>query len=243
MKNKNQQPEEFSDAILLAYLAGDVSETVRQQIEADETLLARAQELNYWDQIMAVAYEEIDCPQPEEILLYHHGLLERERMQAIRNHLELATGCSCAAELQQLALGEKKTAERSSDYLWERIKATGKRLLEAIQVPGLEQPALALRGHEPQRHVFKAGEYLVVVMLTPPLTEDDYWQLEGQITHQGQVGPELQGQAQIYLARTKVAEDAVDEFGYFSMEEVPAGAIELRIETAGMILKPIGFKL
>ena len=50
---------------LLAYLAGDVPEAVRQQIEADETLIARAQELNDWDQIMAVAYEEMDCPQPE----------------------------------------------------------------------------------------------------------------------------------------------------------------------------------
>ena len=239
MKNENQQPEELSDAILLAYLAGDVSDLVRQQIEADEQLLARVRELSYWEQLMAVAYAEADCPQPEELLLYHHGLLVRERMQAIRNHLETATECSCAAELQQLALSESKATSRNGDYLWERIKATGKRLLEAIQVQGLEQPALVMRGHEPRRHVFKAGEYLVVVMLTPPLIQDDYWHLEGQITHQGQVGPELKGVAQAYLGEAKVAEDEVDEFGYFSMEEVPAGDIELRIETAEIILKPI----
>ena len=243
MKNENQQPEEISDAMLLAYLANDVSDSVRQQIEADEGLLARVRELNKWEQLIMVAYDEMSCPLPEELLRYHYGLLDRNRMRAIRQHLEQSMACGCAEELTQLAAVSGQRTDPRGDYLWERVKATGKRLLEAIQIKGLEQPTMVLRGREPERRAFRAGEYLVVLMLTPPLTQDDSWQLEGQITKEGQVGPELQGEAQITLAGQVVARDRVDEFGYFNMSEVPAGNIGLHIETADIILKPIEFEL
>lgn len=241
MTNSDQSPLDISNATLMAYLSDDVTAETRRLIERDPVLLARARELGAWEAALTNIYREIRCPAPAELLLYQNQLLDRERSQQIKHHLLTASDCSCAEELAELAALNATPSQRiQRESLWERIRAAGKRVLDAVELIEPQQPALSLRGDEPQRRIIRAGDHLIILLLTPPIIPEDTWEVEGQISYQGKVGPEMEGKAEVYLGDELVASDRIDELGYFTIEGVPAGDTHLLLQTQTTAISPIG---
>ena len=244
MKDHKQTPNEITDAILMAYLYGDAAEAERLQIESDPTLLARLRELGAWEAMLHTAYAAIDCPDPVELLLYQNRLLAPERASKIKQHLIRSADCTCADELAELAaINAAAPKPKFSESMWEQVRSAGKQILDAVELIELHRPVVALRGDEPQRRIIKAGDYMIVLMLTPPLTPADAWTIEGQIGANGDGDTNMQGAVKVFQGVGLVSAEEIDDLGYFTVAGITGEVVTLQISIGDLALSPLEVRL
>lgn len=220
-------PDELSAGDLVAYLEGAASPDTASHIARCAACAAEVTALRAADLGLTAAMFRVECPEPDDLLLYQAGLLGRRDARRIVRHI---AGCrDCQLELATLA----HTAERASaTSLSERIRQAGKQLLRAVlSAPG--QPSLAMRGAEPRRHEYHVAGYHLIIAVVPPLAAENIWQIEGQIRREDDDLSELSG-AEVQLLRDDavVSHDAVDDFGFFALEDIGPGDYTIVIEWA-----------
>lgn len=224
MADQHNPQHGIEEGDLLAYLEGTVDPEVADRIARSPDLLAEVGRLRAMDALLHSALHRASCPELDDLLLYQAGLLTRGEQQRIKRH---AAGCEvCREELAHLA---EPLAAPASPSIAERLTDVGKRILTAFLQPGTPQPALALRGNEQRRYEYRAGDYQVVLALVPPVAGENIWQIEGQIS--GPAGAQFAGAAaQAVQAGATVAQDRIDEFGFFALEQLVPGTYALQID-------------
>jgi len=228
-ENRTEKPT-LNQGDLLAYLEGTASAEVRQQIEQSPALLADAAALGLVDTLLQLAQDEADQPTPDDLLAYQAGLLDQPERARIDAWLERAPHLQAElAELEPPAdfalTGQLESPVQPVSIApsWlERLQQHGQTILRALQLPAAPPTALALRGDEPDRQLYQVEGYQIVLALTPPLAGEQIWQLEGQLSPTG--GADLLPAGTVHFSAADqpqpLAQDRVDEFGYFSLEAI-----------------------
>lgn len=223
MADQHNPQHGIEEGELLAYLEGTVDPEVADRIARSPDLLSEVGRLRAMDALLHSALHRASCPDLDDLLRYQAGLLTKAEQQRIKRH---AAGCeACREELAHLA---EPLAAPASPSIAERLTDVGKRILTAFLQPGTPQPALALRGNEQRRYEYHAGDYQVVLALVPPVAGENIWQIEGQLL--GYAAEEHDTPVRLLRGGAVVADDRVDEFGFFGFAPLEPGSYTLQIE-------------
>ncbi|MEW5987598.1 MAG: hypothetical protein AB1791_13275 [Chloroflexota bacterium] len=217
-------PQEIQEGDLLAYAEGAALAAVSAHVAACPHCQAAVADLRLASDVLNNALYRASCPEPAALLRYQNGLLKRTERRRVQRHVERCAFCQ--VELQQLAKDVLPAPILPTPF--EQLKASGRRLLEALALP-TPTPALALRGEEKRQVIYQAGPYQVIVTLTPPAAPEQPWTVEGQLIT-GETPPAGQGHAFLLRDDSLIAQASIDEFGYFALPLVAAGYYVLRLE-------------
>lgn len=210
---------------LVAYLDGEATPAAQAHVTGCPVCQAAAQELEPLRQQLRAALWRGRCPSGEELMQYVTQDLPHPRRKTIEQHL---TGCpACREDLARLSA---VLAEDSEPNWIEQLAMLGRQILTAVLLPaaGPPVPALALRGAPPREQSYQAGAYQVRLTITAPPRNEGLWQIQGQVTAQG--APVEIGELQLRQAERVVAEDHLDESGYFELQKIKGGRYTLTIE-------------
>ncbi len=117
------------------------------------------------------------------------------------------------------------------------------------------QPALQWRGDELSSLVYQAGPFQIILAKVPPVVAENIWQIEGQLLASdpsddaGDLANLLnQADVQVTLlkenpAPVPVAQDTVDDLGFFLLEGVESGTYVLQIDTPTTTIRLADFKI
>jgi len=215
---------------LLAYVEGVAPADVARRIEQSPELLAEAANLQAMDALLYTALDPFDALTTDDLLLYQAGLLNPEEKQQIEQ--QLAAHPEMQEMLNALALPPEDPTPSAGSALHERLRQTGRQILEALRLPAPQQPALAVRGGEQRNYVYQAGGYQIILALTPPVLHENIRQLEGQIIAEDE--QQIPANAAVHMLRDgmPVAGDAVDEFGFFAFDRLGPGSYTIQIDLA-----------
>ncbi|MCI0399407.1 MAG: hypothetical protein L0322_31345 [Chloroflexi bacterium] len=236
-------PEEIQEGDLLAYVEGEASPAVAAHVARCHFCATEVAGLRRVSSLFAGALYRTGCPETDELLYYQAGLLAGADRQRVQQHIQSCPYCQ--EELQQLAAEPPQPALSHPGSSWlQSLQEGGKEILQALLLPVQPRPALALRGDSRQQDaVYQAGSYQVTLAKVPPLAGENVWQVEGQVV--SQAGAALQPGGQVILERNDepVANDVVDEFGYFSLENVGPGAYTLTIDLTSSLVSLADFTI
>ena len=243
-------PNEIQDGDLLAYLDGVALAQVTDHVARCAACQADAAALAGLDAEWAAALFRATCPSTEDLLAYQVNLLGMGEQAQIRLHVQ--TCDYCQDELTELAAVPPTVNTLS---LSARVFNVGRRLLDAILVMPTAQPALKLRGNEQSSLVYQAGPFQIILVKVPPMVAENIWQIEGQLldTERPDEAGDLAGlfsRADIRVtllrenpAPTPVAQDTVDDLGFFLLEGVESGTFVLQIDTPTTTIRLADFRI
>lgn len=215
---------------LLAYLEGAAPAAVVRQIEQSPELLAEAVALQAVDALLASALEPADALTIDDLLLYQAGLLNPEEQQHVEQ--QLAAHPDMQTMLDALALPAEAPTTPAGPSLRERLRQAGRQVLEALRLPAPQQPAMAVRGSEQRHTAYQADGFQVLLVLTPPVLDENIWQLEGQILPEDEQPMPTDATVHLLQDSEPVVSDAIDEFGFFALDQLGAGTYTLQIDLA-----------
>lgn len=224
----DKQPA-IQEGDLLAYLEGTASAAIVRRIEQSPELLAEAAALRLMDAGLSGALDPDEAVGTDDLLLYQAGLLSPAEARQIEQHL--AARPALRTLLAALDLPDE-AAVPAGPALAERLRATGRRILDAVRLALPQQPAAALRGQAQRSYVYQAGAYRIVLAITPPLLDEAIWQLEGQISPDGDQPVPIGASVQAWRGDAVVAGDMVDEAGFFALDQLGAGDYSIQIDLA-----------
>lgn len=245
-------PNEIQDGDLLAYLDNAASALVTDHLGRCAACQADAVDLAALDTELVAALFRAACPPAEDLLAYQVNLLGAGEQAQIRLHVQACLHCQ--SELADLAA---VPAIVSTLSLPARVFDAGRRWLDAVLVMPAVQPALQLRGNEQSSVVYQAGPFQIILAKVPPVVAENIWQIEGQLLETA--SPDEPGDLadllnradiQITLLRensapspTPVAQDTVDDLGFFLLEDVESGDYVLQIDTPTTTIRLADFKI
>jgi len=245
-------PHEIQDGDLMAFLDSEASTLVVDHLNRCPACQADTGDLAALAGEMGAALFRVACPPVDDLLAYQANLLGLGEQAQIRLHVQ---GCAhCQLELAELAAIPQSAAQAVTQApvtLSDQLRRVGKRLMDAVLVTPPAQSALQLRGDEQTRLVYEAGGFRVILAKVPPMVAENIWQIEGQMMAESDAAQALldrPGALAISLvagdqAGGVVAEDVVDEVGFFFLEGVTAGLFTLRIETPDETIQIKDFKI
>jgi len=210
---------------LVAYLDGEATPAAQAHVAGCLVCQAAARELEPLRRQLRAALWRGSCPSGEDLMQYVTQDLPRPRRKAIEEHL---AGChACCEDLARLSA---ILAEDTGPNWIEHLAMLGRQILTAVLLPaaGLPVPALALRGALLREQTYQAGAYQVRLTITAPPRNEGLWQIQGQVTAQG--APVDVGELQLRQEERVVAEDHLDESGYFELQKIRGGRYTLMIE-------------
>lgn len=224
-------PAEIQEGDLIAYIWGDARPTVTAHIAQCAFCAAETADLRLMEVAFQTALYRIDCPQTDTLLHYHLGMLSAKEQKQVQEHF--VTCPNCRAEAQRFL------PQPISPSWLERLSQAGRTVLEAVQVAQM-QPVLALRGEVHQK-LYQVGKYQLVLATEPPVATENRWGLEGQVMLLTEITAVLQGRASLWQGDALIANDLVDEFGYFELKNIEAGDYTLHIELLAdnLIINPL----
>lgn len=222
---------------LLAYSEGVADPDVAHRLLNDPAMLAEVAALLQTEALLSSILYRANCPDADELLLYHAHLLPQARQQVIDQH---TAGCAqCTQDLHELIAGLRMVssdkpsatpAPRLSHSMQEYLEQAV-RLIQAVLQPLPAQPAFAVRGSESRTLSYQAGNYQIILTLEPPVVAENVWQIEGQILHQQDATLVPHGAGVSLLDKDMpIIRDIVDEFGYFALDNVTAGNYTMYID-------------
>ncbi len=243
-------PNEIHDGDLLAYLDGAASTAVTDHLGRCTACQVDVADLAALDTELVAALFRAACPPTEDLLAYQVNLLGTGEQAQIRLHVQ---GCAhCQGELTELAA---VPAIVSALSLPARVFDAGRRWLDALLVVPAAQPALQLRGNEQSSQVYQAGPFQIILAKVPPVVAENIWQVEGQLLardHSDAAGDlaNFLSQADVQITLLKenpapipVAQDTVDDLGFFLLEGVESGVYALQIDTPTTTIRLADFKI
>lgn len=209
---------------LLAYLDGlaslDVGLHIRKCVACQEEVTALRAINTTFKQVLS----RINCPDSQALLLYETKLLAKRERHQIGKHV--ADCAFCEKEVAQLA----KIPFKKPLSTFERMIKAGKQIIGAFRLPAASQPAFARLGDEDEPMVYQAGDYQIMLATSSPLLATNIRQIEGQIINlEDQLIPST-GSVSLLHQTQQVANDNIDEFGYFVLEDLRPGEYSLHID-------------
>lgn len=239
----NIKSSEISDALLLAYWQGETDATTTAFIEADDTLMIRAQSLlrtaQERRQPLPPPRAVDNTPSAEEIGAYHLGVLAPEQAQEIARFLK--SNPSYAMELQLLdafldtledelppAVEPQEPARAS---LLERAKTFGKEILVATLATAAGStltPAYTVRGDDDGPQIYLANDLHIGLEIEDDLGAPGYKMIVGTILNQ--IDDEtMMWRAELWADghNPKRWDTIVDELGGFEIEAIKPGHYHL----------------
>ena len=243
--NRCIAPYEIQEGDLAAYLDGAASPQVVEHIARCPACARAVQELRAADAWLGAALYRDRCPSPLTLLEYQSGFLPPAERRQVADHLR--TCAECQQELSELAtpvetpqrtpqptVPVSRSGRQDKPFL-QQLKAAGKRLLTAVQLPAPRPAAPAWRGEDQPVRIYRAGAYRVVLSVVPPLVGNGPCQIEGQILHQEDVSSEpLRGTVQLWRQGKVWGQEAVDDLGFFALDNMPRGRYTLTLDLPEM---------
>ncbi|RRR69928.1 MAG: hypothetical protein EI684_14325 [Candidatus Viridilinea halotolerans] len=161
------------------------------------------------------------CPAAEAWLRYHEHLLDEAEQVQLTAHLP-----TCSACRDELALLAEATLDLPAPTLIERLRASGQRILEALpQMPrGLPLPVVRGEAAE-QTWNYQVEGFQLLLSYTPALA-GAAGSLRGMLQSATGLLPQP-AQVSLQRAAEVLAEDVIDEFGYFNLGYVPPDHYQL----------------
>ncbi len=215
-------PDEIAEGDLLAYLNHLASPIVVAHMARCAACTAEVADLKQIYALLAGAIPRLDCPSAEMLLAYKNNALSGAESRKIKKHLKVCDACGEELELLEVPWTENST--------WlSRVQEKGKQLLQALLMPA-GQPAPALRGKKGDVQVYQAGNYQLVLNLTPPVVDEKLWSLEGRLMRTALDESSVQGHVQILKMDEVIKEDDIDALGFFALDGVISGTYTLAVE-------------
>ena len=237
-------PDQIREGDLLAFLDGDAPAQVADHLDRCPACRTDLAQLADTSAFLGGALFRMACPPTEDLLAYQTNLLGRGDTAQIDLHVQ---GCPyCQAELAELAAVPLPAP--APTRLADRLRHAGRRLIDAVRVTPAAQPVLQLRGDEQTSQIYQAGDFQIILAKVPPMVAEDIWQIEGQLMAESDA-------AQAHLeepdalravlrptgagdeAAESVAEDVVDDLGFFLLEGLTSGTYVLEITTPDAVLR------
>lgn len=188
---------------------------------------------------LAALLYRANCPSAETLLDYGLGLLAPARQPEVYAHL--ATCPHCTAEVHDLAqiegAAESGAVEQSPAAEWlDRLRTLfpDRPVLDALFQPPTA-PALALRGESTetrpeQQLIYRADTYRLSISIAPPGPNSISHQVEGSVIDEQDPAHALSGRVHLLQDETPVQQVDIDEFGYFSLSNIPPEQYTLLVE-------------
>ena len=209
---------------LLAYLDGMASLGAASHIRQCSTCQEEVTGLRAMNTTFKQVLSRINCPESQALLLYETKLLPKRERRQISKHI--ADCAFCEKEVVNLA---KIPFSKPLSPL-ERMIEAGKQIIGAFRLPVTSQPAFARLGDEDEPIIYQAGDYQIMLATTSPLLATNIRQIEGQIINlEDQLIPST-GCVSLLHHTQHVANDNIDEFGYFVLEDLRPGEYTLHID-------------
>lgn len=232
------------------YLAGTAPPEIADHIVRCPACAAEVKALGQVSALFSAAFYRADCPTSDKLLAYQAGRLTPSERELVAAHLKTCQACSL--ELVELDLVDQQSVDLSvwtemitaTQNFKERLAQTGKQILLAMLMPGPTLLTGPVRGGSTSPRVYQAGEYRLILACTPPVAAEDIWQVEGQLIPPADHPlPETGLTVQLIQVEQVVAQDTIDEFGYFVLEQVRGGHYQLHLELVAEHLLIEEFKL
>lgn len=222
-------PHEIQEGDLLAYLDDAASSEVTEHIARCPACATEAIELQTVRALMTSALYRDGCPSPDTLLQYQNGLLSRSEQRQVKDHI--VTCAECRRELAELSVTVTFLATETGETLIERLKESGRELLQATMLPPSPKFAPTFRGAAQWQRAYQAGTYQIIIGIVPPVATEKTRQIEGQVLPQENVlAAQIEGEVQLIQEGKMSASDTVDELGFFALEDIPLGRYTLELE-------------
>lgn len=218
-------PPELGDAVLLAYLEGEVDEAVRTHVAECEHCRGRAMELARWQAQLQRQLYRHNCPEPQELAEYQEGLHDTQATDAIELHLQSCPHCN--AELEALIEFSRVTAGDLEVSTFDRVKVILGKLIQAPAPPGPSlQPALAgVRGEGEGTMIFEAGEARIAIEVHPDPEVSSQRAVYGLLTGLDNMG----STASMFLGDKQISGTNLDPQGNFVLQRLEPEAYSLHL--------------
>jgi len=194
--------------------------------------------------LLAATLYRAHCPPTETLLDYQLDRLATAQQRTVQKHLTLCP--HCAAEVDDLALTDAALTDARRDvqadataqlaHLLERLRTLfpGRPLLHALdQLP--TAPALALRGQQADSNathqfLYRADAYRLSLSVSAAFPSSAGYQLEGSVIDERDPTHVLAGRVHLLHNENVVQQVDIDEFGYFSLDDVASDRYTLLVE-------------
>jgi anti-sigma factor RsiW len=217
-------PNEIQEGDLLDYVEGRAGPQVRAHVNRCPFCAAEAEGMARIDGLLTAALYRVPCPETEVLVQYQAGLLPAGAGRQIKRHVDQCP--HCAGEVARLSALD--APERS---LWQEMRRAVRSVVEAVSVRPPARLAAAVRGGVFHQRLYQADGLDVVLGSEPSRSTYQTWQLRGRVTRGGVADATLASCAVRLVQQDRiVAQEAVDDLGYFCLDQLAPGSYELWIE-------------
>jgi hypothetical protein len=217
-------PQEIKEGDLMAFVEERASQQVKEHVARCAFCAAEAAALAQVDRLLQAALYRDACPAPETLLQFQTGLLPAREKRSIERHVQ--TCPHCTDELARLA-----ALDAPQHGLWEEMRRTARAVVEAVRVAPPSHLAAAVRGGRFSQQLYRAGQLDIVLGSEALPSPHDQWRLRGRVTHAGLAVADLIGHTVRLVQRDRiVAQQTVDDLGYFSFDRLATGRYNLWLE-------------
>lgn len=238
MDNACIAPQEMEEGDLVAFIEGEASLRVQAHLARCRVCRAEAEGLRLLLQQVRPGYNRAACPDAETLLLYATDSLLALQGAEVDQHLRSCLPCKLEVDELAASLVEPHEAPVSQpalhsgrgwlEQLVERV-TEGWRVLAATALTPIS-PALATRGSGTPTAVYQAGEYQILVRVTPDETVPARLAVEGWLAQDAATEPLHPAVVQLIEGERVVSSSEIDEMGHFALENLQPGTYTLQLE-------------
>ncbi len=231
-------PNEIEDGDLLDWLDGLASEETAVHIENCAHCQAEAESIRAFTGLMDDSLARSTCPDSETLMFFNNQMLDANEVATVQTHLQTCTHCQ--AEMRQFTAVSPQTVDATSHSLWDTLVEKGQQILRAALLPQVAS-ATAVRGQQKETLSYAVDKYAIKLVQQASNAIDDEWQLEGRILMPDDPIALIEGQVKLWQADAVLAEEQIDEFGYFQFSKLHKGSytIEVQLNEKSIILESI----
>ncbi|WP_129670881.1 carboxypeptidase-like regulatory domain-containing protein [Candidatus Chloroploca sp. Khr17] len=219
----NNKPLEPGD--LLAYLDGVALPHVEQALEASAEVRQEFAQLRRTVQHLHERLEGLSVPEPQDLVDVATG--QATPQQQLRVAAYVRANPRAKATFTELLALQSQPADRPVRFRLPRFVA-----LPQLLGAGMRSIAPVVPDQS-----FYASELAVQIVLRLPPPENDYWRIEGYVTHHDQPAPDVRVRLRGDQARPRPR--TTDADGFFTFARLAAGTYLVQVHFAeGVVLLP-----
>ena len=179
-----------------------------------------------FDQLLETVLFRTDCPSPERLYTRQVDQLSVIENHAIDRHLAACPHCS--AEYASLAAPQPKlNSWRETVQAW--IKTLIPDITPVLAKLVGDEPKMALRGNKVAKTIFEAGEYRVLLKVSPSAKTANQSALQGSVFNLDNPLEQFDGQIHLMDKNKQTREVSINDYGFFAINRIDSGDYTLLI--------------